>query len=113
MLFRSEILQVATNKEAVISTGINTVADADQNDTGFKIFPNPAHDIVYVAPNNLTGKFIMEIYNSMGILVKTFRQEMNANNFNIDVSGYPNGMYVLKLITFNNQVFTQKLIINH
>ncbi len=108
-----EILQVATNKEAVISTGINIVADPDQNDAGFKIFPNPARDIVYVAPNNLTGKFIIEIYNSMGILVKILRQEMNANNFNIDISGYPNGMYVIKLITFNNQVFTHKLIINH
>ena len=56
---------------------------------------------------------IVEIYNSLGELVKILDQNFSNNVCSIDVSHYENGLYVLKIVTFNNQVFTQKLIINH
>jgi hypothetical protein len=109
-----EVLQAAANRQLVISTGIHTVDITDNNKVGFKVYPNPAKDIVNVVPENLpSASCIIEIYNSLGVLVQMLKQENNSNYYSIDISNYSNGLYILKVINFNNQVFTQKLIINH
>jgi hypothetical protein len=61
----------------------------------FKIFPNPAKDILWVENE---GNFIspIHIYNSNGQCVKTIRIEKGLNT--IDLLPFPKGIYILRIV---------------
>ncbi len=72
---------------------------------GISIFPNPAKDLINIRiPSNAT---LLRFYNNQGQLL--FEKTGNGNNFNIDISGLINGLYIISAIVGSN-IFTGKFI---
>lgn len=81
--------------------GINEMT----NDIYVNVFPNPSASnvSVYVAPsfhNNLTA----EIYSSVGQLIASRENMQPAVSYTFDLSGFANGVYMLRLKSGNNVV---------
>ncbi|MGD2035380.1 MAG: T9SS type A sorting domain-containing protein, partial [Bacteroidales bacterium] len=79
-----------------------------ESDEGFRIYPNPANDILYFdAQNNAFMSYNVSVYNMTGILL------LNTNtddNF-INVGSLKQGMYILRLTSpGNRQIFTTRFI---
>lgn len=73
-----------------------------------KLYPNPASEIVNIQiDNNLTVNKV-EVYNFNGKLIST--EETNKNN--ISVRHLKQGIYILKVYTQQNEIFSSKLVIN-
>jgi hypothetical protein len=76
------------------------------NNGQLKIYPNPANHFVFAdlgeAENNT-----VQIFDSYGKLI--FTKDITEPNFQYDISGYPNGIYFLKLLN-ENQTRTLKFI---
>ncbi len=64
-----------------------------------KVYPNPAVDRFTVDFN--TGLTRIELYNILGRKISSFTAVQNRS---YDISEYPDGLYMLKLIGPNNQV---------
>ena len=78
-----------------VNTTMGTgTAIAKSND--IKLFPNPSHNIINVAvpqAANMPETYI--VYNNLGQVVNT--GTINSNNQELDISGYDNGVYFIKL----------------
>ncbi|MFA9215083.1 MAG: T9SS type A sorting domain-containing protein [Candidatus Methylacidiphilales bacterium] len=74
----------------------------------FQVYPNPSKGEIKI--NGLTNNTQLEIFDLKGALVKN--DLINENNI-IDVSNLRNGIYLIKLITNTDLIFTQKLIIEN
>ncbi|MCH4551572.1 pectate lyase family protein [Aestuariibaculum lutulentum] len=59
----------------------------------FKLYPNPVDNLLYFSVNSKIEK--IEIYNMLGMLVKTFKSTEN----NIDVNDLTSGSYLVKIYT--------------
>ena len=76
-----------------------------------KIYPNPAHEILFINATKLVGKKRIEFFDSEGKLLytNTFSEDIK----NIDLTDFSPGTYLVKVL-FNNQIVnTQKIIITH
>lgn len=80
------------------------------NKKKFKISPNPADEKVLIQLSEQTG-FPYEIffYNTLGKLIKV--SLIQSNVFEIDISDFPIGIYVVKTV-HKNIIFSEKLIKN-
>lgn len=79
----------------------------------FKLYPNPAADVVNVSFNEqMSGEVAMDIYNMAGQVVKTenFKNLVPGEEVQINIDGLATGEY---LMSFSNTQgsFTQKLIV--
>jgi hypothetical protein len=90
-----------------------------QSTSGFKnltynyeinTFPNPVENILKV---NIHKPFIkdfrLEIYNCLGVMKKSIIKSKLDTEFNLDLSTYPSGMYLIKLSN-NEEVYQMKVI---
>lgn len=77
------------------------------NRNEFVVFPNPATNNVSISSDS--APYIIQIYNGNGILVYSG----NSNNeiYNIDVSNFSRGMYVVRITDSSNISSVQKLIL--
>jgi hypothetical protein len=71
-------------------TGITTNEPTDK----IKLYPNPANNEITIECEQLS---MIEIFNIQGYLLKTIK--INSYMMNIDISGFANGMYFVKLVT--------------
>jgi hypothetical protein len=92
-----------------VDTVLNVQNLKDQpND--YILFPNPGHDIFYLAiKNNLTMNGTAEIFHISGKLME--RIQILGNQIALDLSTYADGVYIVKVID-NNVSKTFKLIKN-
>ena len=67
----------------------------------FNVYPNPADDVLYIVRSYPCSARI-EIFNSVGLLVKSF--EINETEKTLDISTLSSGIYIIKLT--NNQSFS-------
>ncbi len=79
---------------------ITVVSDCTMSNEEFgineiKVFPNPTNSTININGNN-TIKTI-ELYDNQGRVLVT--KEVNANQTNLDISGYTNGVYFVKITT--------------
>jgi len=72
----------------------------------WKIYPNPTHSILHISSNR-NELVKMDIFNILGQLMIS---EHIDNNENIDVSAFPNGIYLLKLIDQSETFKTFKFV---
>lgn len=87
------------------SVGINDI----RANASFSIFPNPASNQVFINLKNYNKeKFKLNIYNQLGMIVKTVMINQTSNRINI--SELNNGIYFLKIDTPKG-VSCKKLII--
>ena len=77
------------------STNINSVS------SNYLIYPNPTSDFVYLSGHNGDSKTM--VYNITGKLL------LSTNEKKIDLSSYPNGLYILNIRT-KNRVNTHSII---
>ena len=67
-----------------------------------KIYPNPANEYITIEyPYN--NNSLMYIVNESGKVVYT-KQNVNKETFNVDVSNYAKGMYIIKMAVVKNSV---------
>ncbi len=70
------------------------------------VFPNPAKDILNIS---CVGVKEVNILNNLGQVIKQLK--VNTSMLKIDVSTIPKGLYLLKIITTENKVYNEKIII--
>jgi len=86
-------------------TAIFRKIELGTNETGLKeinVYPNPTSDYIYISGNKKINT--LELYNVNG-------QKVMQNKGNkMDISLVTKGVYILKTLTDNNEVFTNKII---
>ncbi len=77
-----------------------------------KIFPNPARSQATLYINSIKEQDRGEIviYSNTGKIV--FRNPVTPGNNNLDVNGFPTGMYTVKIVTKDKALFTQQLVVS-
>lgn len=78
-----------------------------------EVYPNPAHDILYLRWQNLSTEPIrIRIYNLKGEVVEdqVYYKELGDQGASIGLSQYPKGLYILSMVQGERKGF-QKLII--
>ena len=85
---------------------INYVPDGiDENEmTMISVYPNPAHDIIFVGANNDSPVQHIEMYDITG------RKVLSSTETEINVSALPKGIYFISVYT-ENQKIVEKIII--
>ncbi len=77
----------------------------------FKMFPNPAKDVVHFYDENIKEDILVEVIDMVGQVVYQETLKLNNNRNSVDTSKLPKGVYVLKFKTTNGTI-TKKLIKN-
>lgn len=90
-----------SNCENVLST--NSVSKENEID----IFPNPAKDSVQVKSSDIIKN--IQLFDQQGRLI--LERIFNQNLVKIDLSSYPNGIYMMKIITGKTEI-SKKIIKN-
>lgn len=65
------------------------------------VFPNPASNFVTIS-SDLQTAFDIEVYNTIGHLLSA-KQNISADNLQLDISQYNNGLLFIKITSQNNQ----------
>jgi len=79
-----------------------------------EVYPNPSKGIFNVIISNPgPGIASVEMYNLNGrkILTRQYNVSLNSNKFNLDLSGYPKGIYLLN-VQINGSTLSKKVILN-
>ena len=87
-----------------------------QNSAGLSVYPNPATNICYIhIPEDFsrTGKpyFLVNLYNSQGILVQQTRRKSGDEIVGLDTSHLAPGLYLLQLTDGSENNYQAKLIV--
>ncbi len=69
------------------------VIPPEQND--LLLYPNPANNIIYISYKSQSKNTLIQIYDVTGQLIKSITTAMQEQVF--DISGFSNGLYVVKL----------------
>ncbi|MCF8366815.1 MAG: PKD domain-containing protein, partial [Bacteroidales bacterium] len=84
-----------------------TTGIGDLSGDGFKVYPNPANQVIHVETEN--GNGVISVYTMHGELMQ--RIPMTSPKHTIDISTFENGMYILHVVT-GGEVSTHKFIKN-
>jgi photosystem II stability/assembly factor-like uncharacterized protein len=75
--------------------GDTHIHQVSKNSAEFRIFPNPADNIITVEKNSATGDNCLTIYNINGLVV--FQSKFTQNPYQISLNHLPAGIYLIKL----------------
>jgi hypothetical protein len=89
---------------STLPTGIK---DIETNIT-LEIIPNPTSGLIHLKSKNIIQE--IKIYNIYG--KQLFNKDVYSNNANIDISGYSNGIYIVKCMMQDGQTSVNKIIKN-
>lgn len=84
-----------------------TLSVDDQTFNQLTIFPNPAKNTLYIHTDTMIQK--VAIYSLTGSLITTLESDQLSNN-SVDISSLSKGMYLLNILTDNQQTVTHKII---
>ncbi len=74
----------------------------------FIMYPNPASESVTLRG---AGMKEVRIYNAMGQLVKTL--QVRSEELTFSIGNWPSGLYVVHIVTNDNSLFSNKLLVRH
>jgi len=94
-----------TNSQQNINTTINPLTD---NNSDFRIYPNPASDYIMIETHGSVGNFECQISDITGKLL--FKANLKGFKNEINTSSYSKGSYVITLSS-SESIFHQKIII--
>lgn len=79
------------------------------HDHSIKIYPNPTKGALRICISGLKGtdKCSLEVYTTLGVQILV--KKVETDNFDIDISNQPNGVYLLR-ITINERATTWKIV---
>ncbi|MES2397493.1 MAG: multicopper oxidase domain-containing protein [Bacteroidota bacterium] len=95
------------------TTSVTGLKENDRNDL-ITVYPNPGNDNIYVNIKSEDAESIkISIYNMVGEEIRQVSYKKISNQMlNLDLSGYPSGIYLLK-INSGRKALTKKIIISH
>ena len=92
----------------VAKFGINTaISNQMVPPESFLLYPNPVSKYLYLSYGFKAGS-VIEIYDISGR--KILEKRINASLTKVDVSNYPKGIYIVRVIGNDNKVTTSKFI---
>lgn len=113
--YDSGIDSLATIKGTLLDMGpvylciAGTVPEIAGQDS--QLYPNPARDVLfYKTSKHSSSPYQIEIFNSNGMLIRTFQKTAGNKDLEISLSGLPNGLLLIRL-THDN--FTETLKVVH
>jgi VCBS repeat-containing protein len=107
-----EIYQAALDT-ITVPTGINDPLPRSPVEKSFIVYPNPAERVVNVKFSQETLRDItIEIYNNLGRLVYSTRIPAGTDKTEIPVENFPDGLYLLRLMSNDKLIGNSKLIIS-
>jgi hypothetical protein len=77
-----------------------------------KLYPNPSTGLFnyeLLDANSMVGDYTMEVYNTVGAMIKHFTINKNSLQGSIDLTEFSNGIYFIKIINKNKILFNTKL----
>lgn len=79
------------------------------HDHSIKIYPNPTKGALRICISELKGtdKCSLEVYTTLGVQILV--KKVETDNFDIDISNQPNGVYLLR-ITINERATTWRIV---
>ncbi|SMO85776.1 Por secretion system C-terminal sorting domain-containing protein [Saccharicrinis carchari] len=90
------------------STGLDDLSVINK----IRVYPNPVtNGKIFIGTPEQLSVIKVELFNSVGSLVKSIDIKQSQNKMDINVSGMPQGIYMLKITTKKHGTTTQKLII--
>lgn len=92
--------------ELILKTEKNLAVETPEI-LAISIYPNPASDVINF--NVRENQYTISIYNQLGNLVKSV--ESKSEEYKLDVSDLPTGIYFTKIKTINKEFATKKIII--
>lgn len=97
-------------KEAhhTISTKEGYASVEEMTNETYKVYPNPVKDVLTIDGENIEQ---VNVYNTMGQLVKSV--SCNDNTVNVNVNDLQNGMYIVNVIDANGVVSSKKVSVLH
>jgi ELWxxDGT repeat protein len=81
---------------------------AEQTLNKLSVYPNPTDGVFHVSPTKPTSQTFIEIYNLNGGLI--YKQTAINAISSIDLTNYPTGLYVLKVMNDNQTIGSQKIL---
>lgn len=87
---------------------ISTNGISELKALGFKFYPNPVHQNLYLKPKNNQSLTAVKIFDLNGRLLKEYDEHISK----IDVSALKNGVYLMQVILNNQQTGTVKFVKN-
>jgi hypothetical protein len=91
--------------------GPATAIETIDRSSGISVYPNPARDVIDVStPGNENPFELMNIYDVLGKVIYTTRLTHTTNNFNVNTSGFSQGIFHVQLVGENISA-TKSLII--
>lgn len=94
----------------------NNMFDEEENpleEVYVQMHPNPANDVINInvfEQENTQTNYVIEIYDMLG--KKVYNQTHPNKTITIDVKHYQNGVYLINIISNNQLIYIDKLIIN-
>jgi hypothetical protein len=70
-----------------------------KNKLAFQVYPNPTNGLLNIELNGPTAKMAVRVYNSLGQLVRVFRDDNFITQLTVDLSGLPRGIYSVEVST--------------
>ncbi|MCL6103532.1 MAG: T9SS type A sorting domain-containing protein [Bacteroidetes bacterium] len=94
-----------SNTIAYIPTGIEEVIE----NKGISIYPNPTTGLVKILINDkMDSNYSVNVYNINGSLLKELKKDRLVSDFDLDLSQYPAGIYIISIkstgIFYQNKV---------
>lgn len=87
------------------------LSNSEFNSFKYKIYPNPAKDVITINSSIATNDATISIFNELGQQVLISKQNFNDNTVSVDVSSLHNGNYIIS-ITGDQNSNNFKIIIN-
>ncbi len=100
-----QLNQIDYDGKSHLSKIVYCALDKEQT---FEVYPNPTHDILYLAESDNINYRHFEIYNSLGLCVKKIESQLNQ----IDVSELSKGIYLLIKYNDGGQLESVRFIKN-
>lgn len=96
----------------ITPTEISGVGDLNSTDLTFSIYPNPVKQSVTLSFQNVVEGAEIEIYNLGGKKISVLSIPNGEASIVWNTTGFPDGVYFVKLISNGNTIATEKLILN-
>ena len=107
--FRAYIEGCNGNSQTLISKSTFNVAEEDNTETSFiKLSPNPANDFVEIQSTEIMNT--ITVTSMEGMLM--YKGKVGKETFNLNVSTYRKGIYILTVETQKGELYTEKLMKN-
>lgn len=92
------------------SLNVTTQSSLDQSGTfGLKVFPSPAKNKINIRVEDYSGSALISFFDIEGRLFNELRSDFDEGLCVLDLSSFPRGIYVIKIVT-NEKVLFGKLL---